>query len=90
MLKYDITVDNTPVVNGGYGPGWEASGSRGCVTDNRKGMNWRIFSGLRFALSRIERYGMTRSCGYTPKMQEDAIYEMIAEESGTGGDEVYR
>jgi len=83
-------VDNRPVVKGGYGPGWEVGGSMGWGIERRKDKNSRILEGVRFVFRRMERYESIRLGGCMPKMQDDAIYEMIVVESGEGGDEVYR
>lgn len=56
VTKYWTTVARRPVVKGGYGPGWEVSGSRGCGTERRKEMKGRMVSVVRFALRRKERY----------------------------------
>lgn len=56
VTKYWTTEARRPVVKGGYGPGWDGSGSRGCGTERRKEMNGRIVSVVRFVLRRMERY----------------------------------
>jgi len=48
-----------------------------------------MVEGVRFVFRRVERYELTRLGGYTPRMQEDAIYESIVVESGAGEDELY-
>jgi len=56
--------------------------------ERRKDRNLWMVRGVRFVFWRMVRWESTRSGGYMPRMQEDAIYEMIVSESGLGGDEL--
>lgn len=48
-------------------------------------MKGKIDVGVRFADKRIERYASTRIGGYTPKIHDDAMFEMMVDASGTTG-----
>ena len=50
-----MTFDKRPVVNGGYGPGWDVAGSNACGEDSKNEMKGRINCGVRFELRRIVR-----------------------------------